>query len=88
MIPIKKLSNRERLRRADEATRLGLHAHLTLLAVLAQCGGEKVVTQGTLEEVQRKLGTLGYEIKPSSTRPHEFIVRLLEGAHDDTTTMD
>mgnify|MGYP001597133873 CR=1 FL=1 len=76
------LSNRERLRRAKQESTLGLHAYLTLLAVLAQCGGEKVVTEGTLDHVSRNLATLSFTTMPSPTTPHEFIVRLVEGAPD------
>lgn len=79
----KKLSNRERLRRADQAIDLGNRATLILLAVLAQSGGEVTVTQGTIDQVSLGIvtGELDYAIVDGKNK-NEHIVRLVTG-HED-----
>lgn len=72
-----KISNRERQRRATQAILDGKAALVTLLAVLAQCGGEKTVTQATFDEVAKRQNALDVKIEPSPKISGEFIVRLL-----------
>lgn len=79
-----RISNRERRRRADAAIEQGTRAFLTCLAVLAQKGGEVVVTQGTLDQVTRDLTTLDFVVVPGET-PAEFIVRIVNGKDEVTT---
>lgn len=79
----KRISNRERMRRAAASIQAGLRAEQILLAVLAQKGGEVVVTQGTINQVGMKLASLGYEIVPNAEGT-EFTVRMLEGDVPDS----
>lgn len=74
-------SNRELRRAARDAINAGTQAVLTLLAVLAQQGGEVTVTQGTIDQCAKNLNDLDFVIVPSPTAPREYIVRLVEG-HD------
>lgn len=55
----------------------------TLLAVLAQAGGEVTVTKGTATQVLDNLRTLGWNTVAGATSD-EFIVRLVEGVGPDT----
>lgn len=75
------ISNRERRRRAEEAIAVGTRSFLVTLALLAQKGGEMIVTQGTLDQVTAKLQELDYEVVPNPATQGEFIVRLLESAN-------
>lgn len=49
-----------------------------LLAVLAQKGGEVVVTEGTLEQVNANYDGLGFVVT-ANTEKKEFIVKLVAG---------
>lgn len=77
----KRISNRERMRRAAASIQAGLRAEQILLAVLAQKGGEVVVTKGTVNQVGMKWASLGYEVVPNAEGT-EFTVRMLEGESD------
>ncbi len=76
----RRVSNRERMRVAMAAIDLERKARLTLLAVLAQSGGEVTVTQGTLDQVARNLSSITHEIVNSAD--NEYLIRLVE---KDTT---
>lgn len=75
----KRISNRERMRRAQSALVAGSRAQMILLSILAQKGGEVVVTAGTINQVGSKLNELGYEVVPNASGS-EFTVRMLEGS--------
>jgi hypothetical protein len=78
---VKKVSNRELMRRAEYSIREGGKQYALLLAVLAQSGGEVTVTQGTIDQVGMNLPNLGYVVVGGKAEK-EFIVRLTEG-HED-----
>ena len=79
----KKVSNRELARRAEGAIASHNRTFVTLLAVLAQEGGERVVTQGTIDQVAQHYLDMGYTIVPNPGNAREFIVRLTEGEHEE-----
>lgn len=70
-----KRSNRQRMRDADTAVRLQQRDRMVLLAVLAQKGGDVVITDGTVAQLTTEMS---YEILPGATEG-ERIVRLLMG---------
>jgi hypothetical protein len=72
------ISNRQLRRNAQQAIDTGLKAYVTLLTVLAQKGGEVVVTKGIIDQINSNLPTLGYEVKPNEGGT-EFVIRMLEG---------
>lgn len=74
----KRISNREMRRQAQRAIEHGTKAHLILLAVLAQTGGEVTVTDGTLQQVGMNLADLDFAIV-SGANKGESIVRLVNG---------
>ena len=83
-----KVGNREMRRRAVRSMQEGSKIYALLLAVLAQKGGEIVVTQGTIDQVGANLANLGYRIDPilkdndldgNPQPPTDFIIRLTEG---------
>lgn len=84
---LKKVSNREIRRRATEAISVGTTALHLLLTVLAQKGGEIVVTQGTIDQCASKLNELDFEIVDGEKRG-EFIIRMLEGVKGAGTRID
>lgn len=84
---LKKVSNREIRRRATEAISVGTTALHLLLTVLAQKGGEVVVTQGTIDQCASKLNELDFEIVDGEKRG-EFIIRMLEGVKGAGTRID
>lgn len=59
----------------------GRQAYATLLAVLAQSGGEIVVTQGMLDQVAAQYDKLGFSIEPR--KEGEFAVLLTEAVAPD-----
>ena len=75
----KRVSNRALRRQAIASIAAGSKAYATLLAVLAQKGGEVVVTQGTIDQVGQNLDNLGYVIVSNRPQAGEFTVRLTEG---------
>jgi hypothetical protein len=79
----KHTSNRELRRQATKAIEEGAKVYATLLACLAQSGGEIVVTQGTIDQVGQNLARLGYVIENNATSANpqigEFTVRMVEG---------
>lgn len=75
-----RVSNREMRRRAASAIIYGRQAYSTLLAVLAQSGGEVKVTQGTLDQVDKNYDALGFVVVHTD-KAGEFIVRMTE-THD------
>lgn len=74
------ISNRQIRRNARAAIDTGLRSYITLLTVLAQKGGEVVVTKGTIDQVNATLPSLSYEVKPVDEKGNEFIIRMLEGS--------
>lgn len=74
----KKIGNREIRRRAQEAIEQGTKSFLICLAVLAQKGGEVIVTQGTLDQMMSKLDKLDFDVKPHKDIPGEFVVRVID----------
>ncbi len=79
----RRISNRARLRAANQAIDLGNRATMILMAVLAQSGGEVVVTQGTIDQVGVAIrhGDADYAIVDGAN-PNEHIVRLVIGHAD------
>lgn len=73
-----RVSNRSLRRRAMFSIRKGAEVFQAFMAVLAQKGGEVVVTKGTLDQVSENLSTLGYTITPNETHT-EFTFRMTEG---------
>src|ERR1700680_1939422 len=65
-------------RRARYSIAQGAQQYVLLMAILAQHGGEVVVTKGTIEQVGANLPNLGYTMVKGAAE-NEFIVRLLEG---------
>lgn len=63
----------------------GKQAYATLLAVLAQKGGEVVITQGTLDQVSQNYERLAWVVEKGKT-PNEFIVKLIEAQAPETVT--
>ena len=59
---IKRKSNRQHIREAKFAVKEGARVFAVLLAVLAQKGGDVVITQGTLDQVGLNLSTMGHAI--------------------------
>lgn len=78
-----RISNRERRCRANAAIEQGTRAFLTCLAVLAQKGGEVIVTSATLQQVTSKLDQLDFTVVPNGDTAGEFIVRIIEGDAKD-----
>ena len=74
----KRVSNRELRRRATRSIQEGSKVYALLLTVLAQSGGEIVVTKGTIDQVGMNLLNLGYVVV-GGKEENEFIVRLTEG---------
>jgi hypothetical protein len=74
-----RVSNRELRRRANAAIAIGTKAYSILLTVLAQKGGEVVITAGTIEQVNRDFNTLDFEVVPNKDIAGEFVVKLLAG---------
>lgn len=68
-------SNRQLRRNAHNAIELGRKAYMTLLAVLAQQGGEVTIETKTINQVGRDFAHLDYEVSPDG--PNFFIIRLL-----------
>jgi hypothetical protein len=81
---VRHVSNRQRRRAAEEAISLGTRAHLILLAVLAQQGGEITVDQKTIDQVGLRLAEVDYDIIPGGT-PGTFTIRMIgeTKAHGD-----
>lgn len=77
-----RVSHRELRRQADRAIVYGRQAYATLLAVLAQKGGDVVVTQGTLDQVTANYDHLGFVVENIGTG--EFRVKLTEGRAVET----
>lgn len=75
----KRVSNRQRRRLQLAAEEQSTKVQLILIAVLAQKGGEVIVTQGTIDNCLAAKTDLNWEVKPSPTTPGEFVVRLLDG---------
>jgi hypothetical protein len=71
------LSNREIRRRAHGAIEEGTRAFFTCLAVLAQKGGEVIVTQETLNQVSRNLKHMDFTVEPNKDVPGEFVVKIV-----------
>lgn len=71
-----KVSNREIRRRAQAAISAGTQALHVLFSVLAQLGGEIIVTQGTLDQVMGLLSSADFEVVPAD-KPREYKVRLI-----------
>jgi glucokinase len=64
--------------RAARASRKDSLKYFSLfMTVLAQRGGEMVVTKGTIDQVEEKLGRLSFEIVKSENGM-EFTLRLVE----------
>jgi hypothetical protein len=55
----------------------GRSAFATLMAVLAQKGGEVVVTRGTMEQVLDNLPNLSYAVEPVKDSTADLTVRLV-----------
>ncbi len=76
--------NKARTKRSLSLTRRQLRntsgefikTHITLLAVLAQKGGEVVITTGTLQQVQVNMAGFNWSIGPSGVEG-EFVVKLV-----------
>lgn len=78
------ISNRELRRQALAAIEHGRKAYATLLAVLAQVGGDGItVTQGTLDQVTEHYDDLGFVVEGVKDKPGEFIVKLVSGREED-----
>lgn len=83
---VKRLSNRARRRQAEAAIAEGSRAVMVLLAVLAQKGGEAIVTDGTIAEVGRNLAHLDYTVEEKLKG--EWTVRLVEGGRKGVDAVD
>lgn len=80
-----RISNRELRRQAKTSVIAGYRAYMTLLAVLAQKGGDVTVTQGTINQVNANYANLSYVVVPGETEG-EFIVRMVEGQAEQAGT--
>lgn len=85
-----RLKKVRRLKRANTKLRRAIrtvqqdsisHFHL-LLVLLAQQGGEATVTRGTIDQVQRNLRTLSYQMVKSAVEG-EYVVKMLEGEKEE-----
>lgn len=63
-------------RQLRELQKAHFNTHLTLLMILAQRGGEVVVTQGTMQQTIQGIQGLNWQTFPGDN-PNEFVVRLL-----------
>jgi hypothetical protein len=70
--------NNELRRQLRRIATSGQQAYATLLAVLAQKGGEVTVTKGTIDQVTENYKRLGFVVENSKEHDNEFIVRLTE----------
>lgn len=70
-----KVSNRERQRLAQAALRKTVEMRILLLAVLAQKGGEVIVTEGTIHQVT---GEMDFEVIVNPANEKERIVRIVK----------
>jgi hypothetical protein len=77
-----RVSNRELRRRAARAIQYGRQAYATLLAVLAQSGGEITVTAGTLDQVNQNYNAMGFVVEQKKDLPNEYLVRLTTGREE------
>jgi len=59
-------------------------AYVTLLAVLAQKGGEVTITKGTIQQVMENVSHLGYSASPIEGSETDVVVRLV--VHTPATT--
>lgn len=76
-----KLLMRDRRRVAVQ----GRNAFATLLAVLAQQGGDVTITQGTLDQINEHLAQMSYSVTPSKEedgKVKEYKVTLLMGMEE------
>lgn len=82
---------RRQLRRTATS---GKQTYATLLAVLAQSGGEVTITQGTIDQVGQNFDQLGFVVVKKDEPANEYVVRLVEGQeethvehdHDETVS--
>lgn len=58
----------------------GRGAYVTLLAVLAQQGGEVTVTKGTIDQVNENFKHLSFEV--GQPTPNEYVVKLMVGEEE------
>jgi len=72
------------LRAAKGSRKDALKYFSLLMTVLAQKGGEIVVTKGTIEQVEAKLTRLSFEIVKDKYVPEEFTIRLVEAPEPAT----
>lgn len=70
-----KVSNRERQRLAQRSIRQAAEMKVILLGVLAQKGGEVIVTKGTFEQLR---GDMDFEVVPCPDNDNARIVRILK----------
>ena len=77
-----RVSNRELRRRAQQAIAIGTKAYSILLTVLAQKGGEVVITEGTIAQVNAKFNELDFEVVPNKDKAGEYLVRLMDGQQE------
>jgi hypothetical protein len=78
---VNRVSNRQLRRAALSSIQSGMRMNGVLMAVLAQSGGEVTVTKGTIDQVDAKMGRLGWTIVAGATH-NEFIVRMVEGGEE------
>ncbi len=69
--------NADLRRQVRRMSHLGRSAYATLLAVLAQHGGEVTITQGTLEQVNENFRNLSFAVSQKKDIPNEFTVRMV-----------
>ena len=62
----------------------GKQAYATLLAVLAQKGGEVVITQGTIDQVSENYNHLAWVVEKGK-ETNEYIVRLIDATPESVS---
>ena len=58
------------------------HSSFLLCAVLAQCGGTKTVTQGTLDQCMAAHDRMGFKMAPGAAGEYELTLLFKDGADD------
>mgnify|MGYP001569002898 FL=1 len=72
-----RISNRQRQRNANLALQHAANAKMITVAILAQKGGEIIVTKGTIEQVTPDMD---FEVIINPADENERIVRIVKGA--------
>jgi hypothetical protein len=79
-IHVRRVSNRERQRLAQRAIMQMTDMKILLLAVLAQKGGEVLITKGTIAQLTEDMN---YEVVPCPDDEQTKIIRIVKGAEHE-----